>query len=111
MPSHLSLMRDLARAVAAARVVPGANDLAGEALVMQGTVCRRSSRFSRSSVLSRSCSLVVSLGDRLWSASARRTRLPGVSSVMPSLAATELIAAHWESVSYTHLRAHETRHD
>ena len=59
---------------------------------------RRSSRFSRSSALSRSRSALVSPGRRPWSRSACRTHLRNVSLVQPIFSAIDPIAAHCEHV-------------
>src|SRR5215216_1533386 len=60
---------------------------------------RRSSRTSRSRVLSRSRSSLVSPGRRPSSVSARRTHLRSVSAETPNLWAIEVIAAHCEGCS------------
>src|SRR5207344_3311700 len=60
---------------------------------------RFSSRFSRSSSLSRSRSVLVTPARRPWSRSACRTHLRSVSAVHPIFAAIEPIAAHCESYS------------
>ena len=57
------------------------------------------SRFSRSSSLSRSRSVLVTPARRPWSRSACRTHLRSVSAVQPTFAAIEPIAAHCESYS------------
>src|SRR5690606_28820622 len=54
----------------------------------------RSSRFSRSSALMRSISLVVGPGRLPWSRSACRTQRRSVSDVQPILPAIEPVAAH-----------------
>src|SRR5690606_15680479 len=59
----------------------------------------RNSRFSRSSALIRSVSLVVGPGRLPWSRSACRTQRRSVSAVQPNLALIELIAAHCEPCS------------
>src|SRR4029453_7827250 len=60
---------------------------------------RRSSRFSRSSVLSRSRSSLVIPGRSPSSVSALRTHLRSVSAETPNLCAIEVIAAHCEGCS------------
>src|SRR5215216_1852163 len=60
---------------------------------------RRSSRTSRSSVLSRSRSSLVNPGREPVSVSARRTHLRSVSEETPNLWAMEQIAAHCEGCS------------
>ena len=62
------------------------------------SLARRSSRFSRSSSLTRFCSAVVTPGRSPASRSARRTHLRSVSGAHPNFWAIDLIAAH--SVSY-----------
>src|SRR6476620_9722056 len=60
---------------------------------------RFNSRFSRSSSLSRSRSVLVTPARRPWSRSACRTHLRSVSAVQPIFDAIEPIAAHCESYS------------
>ncbi len=47
----------------------------------------------------RSRSVLVRPNLRPWSVSAQRTHLHSISGVMPSWAAIEVIAAHWEGCS------------
>src|SRR5262245_55965697 len=61
------------------------------------SLARFNSRFSRSSSLRRSRSVLVSPGRLPWSRSACRTHLRKVSPVQPILVAIELIAAHCDS--------------
>src|SRR5690606_23786469 len=60
---------------------------------------RLSSRFSRSSDLSRSLSSVVSPGRSPLSTSRRRTQFLSVSDEQPIFAAMEQMAAHWDPYS------------
>ena len=57
----------------------------------------RSSRFSRSSALIRSCSSLVGPAPRPRSRSACRTHFRSVSAVQPIFAAIEPIASHCEA--------------
>src|SRR5262245_43277793 len=61
------------------------------------SLARRSSKFSRSSCLSRCRSSVVRPGRRPWFRSAWRTHFRSVSAVQPIFSAIEVIAAHCES--------------
>src|SRR5512143_1530456 len=63
------------------------------------SLARRSSRFSRSSALSRSRSTVLRSLLRLCARSAWRTHFRSVSAVHPILAAMETSAAHCDSYS------------
>src|SRR5262245_7539994 len=63
------------------------------------SVARFNSRFSRSSCLRRSCSVLVSPARLPWSRSACRTHWRKDSGVQPILPAIETIAAHCDSCS------------
>src|SRR5690606_26850618 len=75
------------------------SDLKKADAVRRMSFARRNSRFSRSSCLSRSRSLVVIPPRRPWSVSARRTQPRRVSAVHPIFDAIELIAAHCDGYS------------
>src|SRR5690606_26070993 len=69
---------------------------------------RLSSRFSRSSDLSRSLSSVVSPGRSPLSTSRRRTQCLSVSDEQPIFAAMEQMAAHWDPYSSSCSRTSRT---